>query len=139
MTDRVGILDTNAVILLDELNAAHLPKGPVITAITLAEPLVGPLATDDPVERAARQIRRQEAESGLDALPFDAVAARTCGRVATGPRRSGRRVQARAFDAHIAATALAHRLPVHTCSPRDSGIDGLAVVALPHPDERSGR
>ncbi|WP_375424247.1 type II toxin-antitoxin system VapC family toxin [uncultured Friedmanniella sp.] len=135
MTARVGILDTNAVILLDELDAACLPEEPVITAITLAELSVGPLATDDPVERAARQVRLQETENSFDALPFDAAVARTYGRVAADLRRSGRRVQARAFDALIAATAIAHDLPLYTCNPRDfSGIDGLDVVAVPHPD-----
>jgi predicted nucleic acid-binding protein len=35
----------------------------------------------------------------------------------------------------IAATALALDLPVHTCNPKDfGGIDGLEVVAVPHPD-----
>jgi tRNA(fMet)-specific endonuclease VapC len=37
----------------------------------------------------------------------------------------------------IAAIALAHDLPVHTCNPQDfEGIDGLTVVAVPHPDRR---
>jgi len=35
----------------------------------------------------------------------------------------------------IAATALANGLAVHTCNPGDfAGIDGLNVVAVPHPD-----
>ena len=34
----------------------------------------------------------------------------------------------------IAATALAHALPVYTCNPNDfSGMDGLEVVAVPVP------
>lgn len=36
----------------------------------------------------------------------------------------------------IAATAIANRLPVYTCNPRDfEGIDGLRVHAVPHPDK----
>lgn len=131
----VGILDTNTVILLDALRPEHLPTEPVITAVTLAELSVGPLVSDDPTERAARQVRLQEAENSFDALPFDAASARAYGRVAADLRRSGRRVRARAFDALIAATALAHELPVYTCNPRDfAGIDGLDVIAVPHPD-----
>lgn len=131
----VGILDTNAVILLEALNPEHLPAEPVIAAITLAELSVGPLVADDPVEQAARQTRLQEAENSFDALPFDSASARAYGRVAADLRRSGRRVQARAFDALIAATSLAYNLPVYTCNPRDfSGITGLEVVAIPHPD-----
>jgi predicted nucleic acid-binding protein len=35
----------------------------------------------------------------------------------------------------IAATALAHRLPLYTCNPGDfSGIDGLEVVRVPVPE-----
>ena len=35
----------------------------------------------------------------------------------------------------IAATAIAHRLPLYTCNPGDfAGIDDLHVVAVPHPN-----
>lgn len=130
-----GVLDTNAVILLGRLDDRDLPNPPYITAVTLGELSVGPLATDDPQERALRQVRLQEAESTFGALPFDAEAARAYGRVASDLWRSGRRVQARAFDALIAATAISRGLPVYTCSPRDfAGIDELEVVAIPHPD-----
>jgi predicted nucleic acid-binding protein len=72
----------------------------------------------------------------FEPLPFDATAARAYGRVAASLRRSGRKATARAFDALIAATALANGLDVYTCNPRDfEGIDGLNVVAIPHPDD----
>jgi predicted nucleic acid-binding protein len=130
-----GILDTNAIVLLERLQPDDLPAEPVITTITLAELSVGPLVTDDPAERAARQVRLQEAEAAFDPLPFDAAAARAFGRVAAELRRSGRRVQARAFDAMIAAVAVANDLPVFTCNPRDfSGIEALTVVPVPHPE-----
>lgn len=106
----------------------------LITTVTLAELSVGPLATDDPVERAARQARLQQAETDFEPLPFDAAAARAFGGVAASLRGKGRKAAARASDAMIAATALAHALPVFTCNPADfEGIDGLTVVAVPHP------
>jgi tRNA(fMet)-specific endonuclease VapC len=130
----VGVLDTNAVVLLGSLDPDRLPAEPVITAITLAELSVGPLATDDPGERAARQVRLQEVEASFDPLPFDAPAARTFGLVAADLRRAGRRVRPRAFDALIAATAMAKDLPLYTCNPRDIAcITGLQLVELPHP------
>ena len=50
-------------------------------------------------------------------------------------RRSGRKANARAYDAMIAAIALANGLPLYTCNPDDfAGIDGLVVVVVSHPD-----
>ena len=139
MIDRVrherGILDTNTVILLGRLDdPTLLPSEPLITAITLAELTVGPLVAQSADERVARQAHLQQAESDFDALPFDASAARAFGRVAASLRQSGRKTAARSYDAMIAATPLAHALPVYTCNPDDfSGIDGLEVVAVPLP------
>jgi predicted nucleic acid-binding protein len=131
-----GVLDTGTVIMLPKLrDAAALPAEPLITAITLAELSVGPLVASSDEERAARQAHVQQAESDFEALPFDAAAGRAFGRVAAALRRAGRKTRARAYDAMIAATALAHSLPVYTCNPDDfSGIDGLEVVAVSVPD-----
>jgi tRNA(fMet)-specific endonuclease VapC len=134
-TDRParGILDTSTLILLPQLaDASALPAEPLITAVTLAELSVGPLVARDDRERAARQAHLQQAEADFDPLPFDAQAARAFGQVAASLRRAGRKTAARAYDAMIAATAVAHDLPVYTCNPADfSGIDGLEVVAVP--------
>lgn len=130
------MLDTSTVILLGRLDRTDsLPDEPVITAVTLAELSVGPLVATDEVERAARQAHLQQAEADFDPLPFDATAARAFGQVAASLRRAGRKPAARAYDAMIAATALANGLGVHTCNPGDfDGIEGLRVVAVPHPD-----
>lgn len=135
MSHARGILDTSTVILLGRLDdPAVLPDEPLITAITLAELTVGPLVATTNQERAARQAHLQQAESDFDALPFDASAARAFGRVAASLRQAGRKTTARSYDAMIAATALAHALPVYTCNPDDfAGIDGLEVVAVPVP------
>lgn len=133
--DGRGVLDTNAIVLLDRLDAGDLPDRPTITAVTLAELSVGPLATDDDQERADRQARLQEVEASFDPLPLDAAAARAFGRVAAGLRRAGRKPQARAFDALIAAIAIANDLPLYTCNEADySGIPELRLQPIPHPD-----
>lgn len=131
-----GILDTSTLILLGRIeHTDSLPDEPLITTITLAELSVGPLVASTDAERSARQAHLQQAEADFDPLPFDAAAARSFGRVAASLRRVGRRPAARAYDAMIAAIAIANDLPVHTCNPRDfEGIDELAVVAVPHPD-----
>ncbi|MGQ0830729.1 MAG: type II toxin-antitoxin system VapC family toxin [Microthrixaceae bacterium] len=129
-----GILDTNALILLERLDPDDLPTEPVITAITLAELTVGPLVAVDDRERAIRQARLQEVESVFEPLSFDAAAARAFGGVAASLRRFGRKPTARAFDALIAATAIANQLPLYTCNPSDyAGIDDLDVIEVPHP------
>jgi tRNA(fMet)-specific endonuclease VapC len=140
-----GVLDTNTVIMLPRVtDAALLPAEPLITAVTLAELSVGPLVASTDAERAARQAHLQQAEADFDPLPFDAAAARAFGRVAASLRRAGRKVNARAYDAMIAATALANSLPIYTCNPNDFvGIDGLEVVPVRLPQvghsRRGGR
>jgi len=114
----VGILDTNAVILAGRLDPDHLSAEAVITAITLAELSLGPLATDDPRERALRQLRLQDAEANFDPLPFDAPAARAYGRVADALRRSGRKPAARAFDALNRGDRAGKRSAVVRLQPR---------------------
>ena len=134
MSDRpaVGVLDTSVVIALPMLDdEAALPEAACITAITLAELSVGPLATDDLVERRRRQRVLQQAEADFDPLPFDARAARLFGTVAASLRGAGRTSRARAYDALIAAIAIAEGLPLYTCNPGDfAHIDGLDVVPV---------
>lgn len=131
------MLDTSTVIALARgvPDAAVLPAEPLITAVTLAELSVGPLVADQESERMTRQAHLQQAEADFDPLPFDAGAARAFGRVAASLRRAGRKPAARAYDAMIAAIALANDLPMYTCNPDDfMGIEGLEVVAVPLAD-----
>jgi tRNA(fMet)-specific endonuclease VapC len=135
VTHMRGILDTSTVIMLSRItNPASLPAEPLITAVTLAELSVGPLVAKDDAERAARQAHVQQAEADFDPLPFDAAAARAFGGVAAALRKAGRKPAARAYDAMIAATAVASSLPVYTCNPANfAGIDVLTVVPVPVP------
>jgi len=132
-------LDTSAVIALRNItDPSALPIEPLITAVTLAELSAGPLVARDERERAARQVHLQEAEADFDPLPFDRASARAFGQVAASLRASGRKTATRAYDALIAATALAHQLPVYTCNPADfDKIDGLKVVPVGLPGHAS--
>lgn len=127
-----GILDTSVVIALRDItDAAALPAEPLITTVTLAELSVGPLVARDDRVRAARQAQLQEAEADFDPLPFDRASARAFGQVAASLRRAGRKTSARAYDALIAAVAVANGLPVYTCNADDfDGIDGLHVLPV---------
>ncbi|GEP38432.1 hypothetical protein NPS01_20950 [Nocardioides psychrotolerans] len=131
-----GMLDTSTVILLGRLqDPSDLPEESVVSAVTLAELSVGPLVARSSKERSARQAHLQQAESDFETIPFDAAAARAFGQVAASLRSTGRKPKARAYDALIAATAIAEGIPVFTCNPGDfDGIEGLDVRPVPHPD-----
>lgn len=131
-----GMLDTSTVILLGRLtNADELPDESTITAVTLAELSVGPHVARTEADRSVRQQHLQQAEADFEVLPFDAESARAFGGVAASLRASGRKPAARAYDALIAATAIANGLPLYTCNPDDFvGIAQLDLRPVTHPD-----
>lgn len=139
MSDPEGLLDTSALLALRSLrDPALLPDVPLISAITLAELSVGPLVALDEGERARRLLHVQQAEADFEPLPFDSAAARSFGAVAAAYRRAGRKPAARAFDALIAAIAIANHLPLYTANPADfAGIDELAVRIIPAPEPKA--
>ena len=114
------MLDTSTVILLGEItDPTALPDESVISAVTLAELSVGPHVARDDDDRSARQQHLQQAEADFEVLPFDADCARAFGGVAAALRASGRKPAARAYDALIAASAIAHGVPLYSCNPDD--------------------
>lgn len=128
---QAGLLDTSVVIDLPNLEPDSLPAVPMISAITLAELSVGPHASADPDIKQQRQLVLQQAEADFDPLPFDDSCARHFGIVAAAMRASGRKSRARAFDALIAATALAHQVPLYTRNEKDfRDIPNLEVVPV---------
>ena len=130
MTDRArGLLDTSVLVDFDLVDPEALPESSAVAAVTLAEPAAGPHATNDPAERARRQDRLQWVSATWDPLPFDADAARAYARVYAEMRASGRTSRARLADLLIAATALAHELPVYTRNAADfAPLERLASV-----------
>jgi hypothetical protein len=130
------MLDTSTVILLGRIgDPASLPDEAVVSAITLAELSVGPHVAGSADERVARQAHLQQAESDFETIAFEDVAARVFGTVAAALRASGRKPAVRAYDALIAASAIANGLPLFTCNPHDfEAIPQLDVRSVPHPD-----
>ena len=80
------------------------------------------------MERRRRHLHRVEAT--VEALPFDLGCARAFGPVAVAVER--KRAQVAWFtvvDLMIAATALAHDLPLYTLNPKDlRGLEGLIEI-----------
>ncbi|MDQ3154103.1 MAG: type II toxin-antitoxin system VapC family toxin, partial [Actinomycetota bacterium] len=129
-----GLIDTNVLIHLAALDAAHLPGEMVISAVTLAELSAGPHHTDDPAERARRMSVLQHAEATFEPLPFNTEAARTFGLVSAAVVvAAGRRPRRRIADLMIASIAVANRLALYTTNPGDfTGLDDLGtIVAVP--------
>jgi hypothetical protein len=120
-----GLLDTSVLIAFE--SSAYLPEEASISALTLAEVAAGPHGTRDPIERGRRQARLQVIESMFDPLPFDARCARAYGRAYSVVADGGRKARGRrAVDLLIAATAIAHDLPLYTRNADD--VRGLESV-----------
>ena len=132
-----GLLDTSVVIDLERPGTREdLPDELCVSAITMAELAAGPHATDDSARRAVRVERLQGAESTFDQLPFDLATARAYGRVYAAVTAAGRNARGRrTLDMLIAATSLAHALPLYTSNPGDfAGLENLLdIVAVPPP------
>jgi predicted nucleic acid-binding protein len=127
-----GVLDTSAVIGLAGIDPHALPYTQAIATITLAELWMGAVIATLPREQADRAATLETVLRSFELLPFDARAAWAFSHVAATLRESGRKAQARRFDALIAATALANDLPLYTANASDvAGIDGLEVVEVP--------
>lgn len=130
-----GLLDTSVLVDLGALAgdpSALLPEQADISAIALAELSAGPLLTDDAEERARRLQLLQRTQAEFDPLPFDDRCAAAYARVAAATRAAGRSHRSRVADLLIAATALAHQLPLYTRNPDEvAHLSGtLEVVAV---------
>ncbi|HEY6320047.1 MAG TPA: type II toxin-antitoxin system VapC family toxin [Thermoanaerobaculia bacterium] len=115
-----GLLDTSVIIAqlespsLDALRPDALPDEAAISVATLAELHYGVLAAKTEEIRRLRLQRLGEVEATFQPLPIDAAVARAFARVAHTVKMAGRQPRARVMDLWIAATALAHAIPLYT-------------------------
>jgi toxin FitB len=110
-------------VLLDTSVLIAGERGPdedaAISVISLTELHFGVLVASDDETRALRMRRLGAIEDHFDALPFEAAAARECGRLhALVAQRSGQ-PRRRALDLAIAATASVHGVPLLTYNIKD--------------------
>lgn len=122
------LLDTSVLIA-----AQHGPHEEVaISVISLTELHFGVLTAPDEQARASRTQRLGAIESYFDALPFDAAAARECGRLHAIVAQRGGQPRRRALDLAIAATANVHGVPLLTFNTKDFQIiDDLVDLRAP--------
>lgn len=125
-----GLIDTSLAVALGTLPRDRLPVEIAVSALTLAELASGPHAARDEPERSRRQAHLQQIEASFESLPFDAACARSYGPVYAAVALAGRKPRGpRAVDLMIAATAIAHQLPLLTRNAKDlRGLDDLLEV-----------
>jgi predicted nucleic acid-binding protein len=113
----------NGAVLLDTAVLIAGEGGPdeksAISVVSLTELHFGVLVARDENTRAVRLRRLGAIESHFDALPFDAAAARECGRLHALVAQRGGQPRRRALDLAIAATANVHRVPLLTFNTKD--------------------
>ena len=123
-------------VLLDTSVLIGAEEGPnedsAISVVSLSELHFGVLAAPNDDARAHRMRRLAIIEDRFDALPFEAEAARECGRLHAAVAQRGGKPRRRAFDLAIAATANVNRVPLLTFNAKDFEIiDDLVDVRSP--------
>ncbi|HEY4810307.1 MAG TPA: PIN domain-containing protein [Solirubrobacteraceae bacterium] len=110
-------------VLLDTSVLIAAETGPeddaAISVVSLTELHFGVLIAGDEQARARRVRRLGAIEEHFDALPFDASAARECGRLHALVAQRGGAPRRRAMDLAIAATANVHGVPLMTYNVKD--------------------
>ncbi len=110
-------------VLLDTSVLIAAEKGPdedaAISVVSLTELHFGVLVARDDETRSLRMRRLGTIEAHFDALPFNAAAARECGRLHALVAKRGGQPRRRAFDLAIAATANVLGVPLLTYNTKD--------------------
>ncbi len=121
------LLDTSVLIA----GVEHPTEEVGISAISIAELHFGLFVASDET-RAVRLRRLAAIESSFDPLPFDADAARECGRLQAVVVQRGGKARRRSFDLAIAATAKVHGVPLLTFNAADFKlIEDLVEIRSP--------
>lgn len=100
------------------------------SALAIAELARGPGAATCELEKRRRRRHLAQVEVGVQSLSFDLACAHAYGVVCEAVEGAGRKPRdSRAVDLMIAATALAHGLPLYTLNPKDlRGLEGLIEI-----------
>lgn len=125
-----GLVDTSVAVEWGAIASAGISIEVAISTLTLAELIAGPYAAGDDLTRMRRQNHLRRVKEQAEALPFDSDCAHAWGRIYTAAVRAGRKARgSRAIDLMIAATALAHDLPLYTLNAQDlRSLEGLIEI-----------
>ncbi len=124
------LIDTSILVDLKSSELLRLSAKVAISTLTVAELVKGHYAAVRDLDRERRRRHLHGVEATIEALPFDLGCARAFGRVAAAVERIGRRSRgSRSVDLMIAATALAHNLPLYTLNSKDlRGLEDLIEI-----------
>ena len=125
-----ALADTSLLIAFETgrpLSDLPLPDQLAVSIITIGELRAGVLAATDLAVRDRRLITLSTA-STLDPLPIDGEVAEAWARLRIALRDAGRRMPVN--DSWIAATAIAHGIPVVTQDDDYADVPGLDVIRL---------
>jgi predicted nucleic acid-binding protein len=132
MADAVaqGLLDTSVFIASEtgrQLEVERLPLEAAVSAVTIGELHVGVLAARD-VDTRARRLATLQAVADIEVLAVSEAVAAIWAQLRVHLAEAGRRLNVN--DLWIAATALAHGLPVVTQDEDFDPIDGAAGLTV---------
>ena len=125
-----ALADTSLLIAFETgrpLSDLPLPDELAVSVITIGELRAGVLAAADLATRDRRLITLSTA-SALDPLPIDGAVAEAWARLRIALRDAGRRMPVN--DSWIAATAMAHSVPVVTQDDDFPTVEGLAITRV---------
>lgn len=124
------LIDTSILIDLKKSELFRLSAKVAISTLTVAELVKGHYAAVRDLDKVRRRRHLHRVEATIEALPFDLGCARAFGPVAVAVEQIGRRSRgSRSVDLMIAATALAHDLPLYTLNSKDlRGLEDLIEI-----------
>ncbi len=122
-----ALADTSVFVGLEQDRISSIRHSLTLSMITIGELRLGVLNAADAAARATR-LRTLQSALALDPLPVDDTVADTWAELQVALRAAGRRLDVN--DAWIAATAIAHGLPLVTQDRDYQDVPGLDVVAL---------
>jgi predicted nucleic acid-binding protein len=125
----LAIADTPLFVALEQKRAlaGTPPLRVAVSVVTIGELRLGVLAATDGPARARflESLTRAEA---LEPLPIDSKVAHAWATLSLALRDQGRRI--RLNDSWIAATAIAHHLPIVAQDDNYDGVPGLQVIRV---------
>jgi predicted nucleic acid-binding protein len=126
------VVDTSVLIASESgraVDESGLPEDPVMSVVTLAELHAGVLAAPDSESRA-RRMATLDRYALIEVLDVTEAVATEWARLRVHLAEQGRRVNAN--DLWIAASAVAHRLPIVTQDDDFDPLDGVRGLVVVH-------